>query len=95
MYVVHSRSVTFPTPCSRSPADRHCAATKEVQKEEEKKFKEVGEAFTVLSDSKKKGRYDSGHDLDDDGGCGGGGGQTFSSIIPRECWVGATIAPLI
>lgn len=51
---------------SLSVPDRHSGASAEVQKEEEKKFKEVGEAFTVLSDPKKKSRYDSGHDLEDD-----------------------------
>ncbi|XP_078281077.1 dnaJ homolog subfamily C member 7 isoform X2 [Rhinoraja longicauda] len=47
--------------------DRHSSASPEVQKEEEKKFKEVGEAFSILSDQKKKARYDTGQDLDDDG----------------------------
>ncbi|KAI8342477.1 hypothetical protein BC941DRAFT_412908 [Chlamydoabsidia padenii] len=38
----------------------------------EARFKEVGEAYAILSDSQKKARYDSGVDLD--GGMGGGAG---------------------
>lgn len=53
--------------------DRHSGSSDAVKKEEEKKFKEIGEAYSILSDSKKKARYDSGHDLDDFEGHGGPG----------------------
>ena len=41
-------------------------ASVEVQEEEEKTFKEVKEAFTVLSDPKKETHYGSGQDLDEE-----------------------------
>ena len=50
-------------------------------KEAEAKFKELSEAYGILSDSEKRKQYDQyGHDAFTNGGAGGFGGFDFSGF---------------
>lgn len=51
----------------------------------EARFKEIGDAYAILSDSEKKARYDSGADLEGMGGMGGfpGGGVDVNDIFAQ------------
>lgn len=63
--------------------DRHADASDTERREQERRFKEVGEAYGVLSDPKKRARYDHGQDLDD--GCGDVGECLTILLRPMKC----------
>jgi DnaJ-domain-containing protein 1 len=59
--------------------DRHAHSSEEERKDHEIKFKEVGEAYNILSDQKKRSRYDNGQDLEDMGM-----GQSAAKLMDRQ-----------
>ena len=65
--------------------DKHSTKSEEEQKEAEAKFKDIGEAYSVLSDAQKRQMYDDGADIEEinQGGPGGGGpgGMTPNDIF--------------
>merc|ERR1719412_2571728 len=70
--------------------DRHSGASEEEKKEHERKFKEIGEAYGVLSDTKKRSRYDNGHDCDDLEGHGHGFGADIDPNQIFQAFFGGT-----
>ena len=52
--------------------------------EAEKMFMDIGEAYEVLSDEEKRGRYDRGEDVFPNQGGGGGGGNAAHHAFFQE-----------
>jgi DnaJ family protein C protein 7 len=59
--------------------DKHTSGTEEQKKQADKMFKDISEAYSVISDPKKRQQYDvGGFDMDGGDGSSGGGFQGFA-----------------
>ncbi|KAG0726465.1 DnaJ subfamily C member 7 [Chionoecetes opilio] len=63
--------------------DRHSSASEKDKNDHEVKFKEIGEAYAVLTDTKKRAMYDRGHDFNDPDG--GFGHEGHTNLTPISC----------
>ena len=73
--------------------DRHASATPEEKALHEKNFKDVNEAWTVLSDPQKKSRFDNGQDIDGNGMSGFSGGDIDPNLIFQQFFGGGMGGP--
>ena len=55
--------------------DKHSSGTDEKKEDAVKAFKDIGEAYALLSDARKRNQYDQGADLEEIENGGGGGGM--------------------
>ena len=61
--------------------DKQAGKTEQEQEEAEKQFKEIGEAYSILSDTAKRQRYDDGADIEELNQGGGAGGMNPNDIF--------------
>ena len=66
---------TPPESNATRPSRRPLQVAADEREAAEAKFREVAEAYEVLSDEEKRARFDSGQDVEEQGGGGGGHGH--------------------
>lgn len=67
--------------CLKWHPDKHVGESEELKKEAEEKFKEINEAYTILSDPEKKKMYDTYGTVDMNAMGGNGFGPDIDEIL--------------